>query len=78
MLSFATESNTVFPLIGTPRSLFGFEALRYGTYWKVALKKGRRAYFKVKEIIHMKFQNFVVFSFQERINNCHIVVLEYI
>ena len=56
MLSFATESNTIFPLIGTLRSLFGFEAFRYGTYWKVALKRGRRAYFKVKEIIHMKFQ----------------------
>ena len=56
MLSFATESNTIFPLIGTPGSLFGFEAFRYGTYWKVALKRGRRAYFKVKEIIRMKFQ----------------------
>ena len=28
------------------------------------------AYFKVKEIIHMKFQNFVIFSFQITINNC--------
>ena len=33
--------------------------------------KEEDAYFKAKGIIHMKFKNFVIFSFQTTINNCH-------
>ena len=47
-----------------PRHLFSFVVLRCSAYWKAALKKGRRFYFKVKRIIHMKFQNLVLFSFR--------------
>lgn len=39
------------------RFLFDFEVLRCHAYWKAALKKGC-AYFKVRQIVHMKFQNF--------------------
>ena len=34
------------------------------------LLKKRDIYFKVREIIHTEFQNFIMFSFQETINNC--------
>ena len=34
------------------------------------LKEGS-AYFKVREIIQMKRQNFVISTFQVTINNCH-------
>ena len=50
-----------------------------GTYlvlklYSAALIGGRRlkeggAYFKVRGVIHMKFQNIVIFSFQITINN---------
>ena len=39
------------------RFLCDFEVLRCHAYWKAALKKGC-AYFKVRQIVHMKFQNF--------------------
>ena len=43
--------------------LINFKALGCGAYWRVALKKSG-AYFKVRGIILMKFQNFELFSFQ--------------
>ena len=44
-----------------PQRLFKVEAVRWGAYWR-ALKEGGD-FFKVREIILMKFQNFVIFSF---------------
>ena len=46
------------------------ELLRYEVYLSTTLKLGR-SYLKAREIIRMKFQNFVIFSFQVTINNCH-------
>ena len=53
-----------------PRHLFNSKDLGCGAYSSVALKEGG-AYFKVRGIILMKFQNFIIFSFQITINNYH-------
>ena len=53
-------SNTVFPIISAPGTYF--EALRYGAYWRAALKR-EGTYFKATGTIHIKFQNLAIFSF---------------
>ena len=52
-------------------------------FWGAALIRGMHlkevgAHFKVREIIHMKFQNFVILSFQVTINNCHYDIYPYV
>ena len=58
------HGNNKLPLISAP-----------GAYLILSIEvrcfKELGGYFKVREIIHTKSQNFVIFSFQIKINNCH-------
>ena len=59
------------------QDLFNFEALMCGAYWRVAPKEGG-AYFKGRGIIHIKFQNFVIFFLKIAKNNCLYVIQCYL
>ena len=50
-----------------PRCLFDLEALLCGPFWRATLK----SLFQSKKIFFMKFQDFVIFSFQITINKYH-------
>ena len=60
---------TVSSLISNIGAYLLSKLLRYHGYKRVAFKRG--AFFKIREIIHMKFQNSVIFSFQITIFNYH-------
>ena len=49
-------------------NVLNVEALRGSAYQRAALKK-RGAYFKKRRVIHMKFENFFIVSFQITVNN---------
>ena len=49
--------------------LFSFETLRCGTYWKVALEKGKQLFQRKKN-----YKSFVIFSFQITASNYHYII----
>ena len=68
------EQSTVFRLINAhiANLILKFQGLALNGRWPLTVGG---AYFKVRGIIHKKFQNFVVFSFQIALNEYHYDVI---